>query len=246
MIKKFITIITVLIVFIPSLLFSQKIDYISKGHSDSNSVKRYSVKVKYPQISNYKEKRVQDLLNATIQTEINKIADDFIKDVQDWDISDIPSDFSSDFDCDYTVSYSQNDIFSIDFEIYTYYAGAAHPYSYSYCLNLDLERMKKIDLTLMFKNENLGLKKLSDYCFKELKDKNDKEDICTDDEWLKEGTKPEIENFKCILIEPNRLRVIFNSYQVACYAAGPQEVLIPYSELKGFINPSNPLSSFIK
>jgi hypothetical protein len=113
-------------------------------------------------------------------------------------------------------------------------------------MNLDLERVKVIDFAMMFRDENSGLKKLSDYCFNELKKRNDTEDICTDDEWLKEGTKPDVKNYESLPIEPEGILVIFNAYQVACYAAGPQTVKIPYSELKDFINPKGPLSIFLK
>jgi len=244
--SKLLSYIFVFIFSLPVLSFSQKIIYETKSYKDSSIVKRYSVSVNYPQVVNFKDNGVQNKINSFIKTEINEISDDFVKELDDWDISEIPADFSSDFDCSFTVSYAQDNIFSVTFEIYTYYAGAAHPFSYSYCLNMDLTRAKEIDFKLMFKDENTGLNKLSDYCFKELKKRNDTEDICTEDEWLKEGTKPDPENYKSISIEPDGLLVIFNAYQVACYAAGPQTVLIPYSELKGVINPTGPLNSFIK
>ncbi|HEY5125589.1 MAG TPA: DUF3298 and DUF4163 domain-containing protein [Ignavibacteria bacterium] len=231
---------------IPVLAFSQKINYETKGFKDSSVVKRYQISVSYPQVIGFKDTRAQDKVNTIIQTEIKKISDDFIKQLVDWDLTDIPADFSSEFECNFTVSYSQDNIFSVAFEIYTYYAGAAHPYSYAYCMNMDLVRAKVIDFTLMFKDENSGLKKLSDYCFNELKKRNDTEDICTDDEWLKEGTKPDVKNYESLPIEPEGILVIFNAYQVACYAAGPQTVKIPYSELKDFINPKGPLSIFLK
>ncbi len=246
MISKLLSYLFIFIFSLPVLAFSQKINYETKSYKDSSTVKRYHVSVNYPKVVGFKDTHIQDKINSIIQTEIKKVSDDFIKEMEDWDLTDIPADFGSEFDCNYSVSYSQDNIFSFAFDIYTYFAGAAHPYSYSYCMNLDLERVKVMDFALMFRDENTGLKKLSDYCFKELKKRNDTEDICTDDEWLKEGTKPDPENYRSISIELDGLLVIFNAYQVACYAAGPQTVLIPYSELKGILNPNGPLSSFIK
>jgi hypothetical protein len=231
---------------LPVLSFSQKINYETKNYKDSSTVKRYHVSVNYPQIVNYKDSRVQDKINSIIQTEINKSADDFIKEMQDWDLTNIPADFGSDFDCNFSVFYSQDDIFSFAFEIFTYYAGAAHPYSYSECMNLDLERVKVIDFAMMFRDENAGLKKISDYCFNDLKKQSKKEDFGFDDEWVKEGTKPDVKNYENTGIESDGLLVIFNPYQAASYAAGPQTVKIPYSELKDFINPKGPLSIFLK
>jgi hypothetical protein len=37
------------------------------------------------------------------------------------------------------------------------------------------------------------------------------------------------------------LLITFDEYQVAPYAAGPQKVAIPYSELRALINPQGPL-----
>ena len=243
---KLITIVTVFLFSFSVLLFSQKINYETKNYKDSSSEKRYHVSVNYPQIVNYKDSRVQDKINSIIQTEINKDADDFIKEMQDWDLTDIPAEFGSEFDCTFSVYYSQDNIFSFAFEIFTYYAGAAHPYSYAKCMNMDLAQVKIMDFAMMFRDENEGLKKISDYCFNDLKKQSEKEDFGFDDEWVKEGTKPDVKNYENTGIESYWLLVIFNPYQAASYAAGPQTVKIPYSELKDFINPKGPLSIFLK
>jgi hypothetical protein len=42
------------------------------------------------------------------------------------------------------------------------------------------------------------------------------------------------------------LLITFDEYQVAAYAAGPQTVVVPYSELKGLIDPQGALGNFIQ
>ena len=243
---KFIAIVILILFSFPVLLFSQKIKYETISYKDSNSAKRYQISVKYPQIVKHYDDKVQKQLNSIIKTEINNVADDFKKDMEEWDMTDVSGDFSSEFDCSFEMYYNMDNIFSFSFEIFTYYAGAAHPYSYSKCMNLDIENVKIIDLNSMFKDTVSGLNKLSEYCYNDLKKQSEKTDLCTDDEWLKEGTKPVNENYKSISVEQDGLLVIFNSYQVSCYAAGPQQVKIPYSELKNVLNPKGPLRIFLK
>jgi hypothetical protein len=42
------------------------------------------------------------------------------------------------------------------------------------------------------------------------------------------------------------LQITFDAYQVAAYAAGPQEVVVSYSVLKPIIKPDGPLAAFTK
>jgi hypothetical protein len=243
---KLFTIVTVLLFSFPVLLLSQKIKYETLSYKDSNSAKRYQISVKYPQIVKHYDDKVQKQLNSIIKAEINNVADDFKKDMEEWDMTDVSRDFSSEFDCSFEIYYNMDNIFSFSFEIFTYYAGAAHPYSYSKCMNLDIENVKIIDLNSMFKDTVSGLNKLSEYCYNDLKKQSDSSDFGFDEDWVKEGTKPTSEYFANILVEKNGLLVKFNGYQVASYAAGPKEVKIPYSELKKVLNPKGPLSVFLK
>jgi hypothetical protein len=67
-----------------------------------------------------------------------------------------------------------------------------------------------------------------------------------EEDMLEEGTMPRIENFSHILPTKDGLVVYFDEYQVAPYAAGPQQVVIPYAELKAIIDPSGVLGINLK
>jgi hypothetical protein len=41
------------------------------------------------------------------------------------------------------------------------------------------------------------------------------------------------------------LAITFDEYQVAPYAAGPQTVVVPFSELTNLLNPEGPAKSFL-
>ena len=53
---------------------------------------------------------------------------------------------------------------------------------------------------------------------------------------VEDGTLPRKENFSLMLPLKDGLMVYFAEYQVAPYAAGPQQVVIPYSKLEGLFN----------
>jgi hypothetical protein len=57
----------------------------------------------------------------------------------------------------------------------------------------------------------------------------------SDVDFLKEGTSPEDENFETFFFDNAYLTILFAPYQVASYAAGPQTLRIPTSELKDIL-----------
>lgn len=59
----------------------------------------------------------------------------------------------------------------------------------------------------------------------------------TDAEWLATGTAPTPENYANFALTPDGLLILFPPYQVAAYAAGPQQIMLPYSDLAGILKP---------
>jgi hypothetical protein len=58
------------------------------------------------------------------------------------------------------------------------------------------------------------------------------------------GAGPLEKNFSVFNITKDGLLITFTTYQVASYADGPQEVFIPYRELKDYLNPEGILKGF--
>ena len=67
-----------------------------------------------------------------------------------------------------------------------------------------------------------------------------------DDDWIERGAGPEAENYTSWTIGKKGLGIIFDAYQVAAYAAGPQHVLVPYSALKDLMKTDAPIAQFVK
>lgn len=59
----------------------------------------------------------------------------------------------------------------------------------------------------------------------------------TDPEWLATGTAPTPENYANFALTADGLLILFPPYQVAAYAAGPQQITLPYSDLAGILKP---------
>lgn len=62
-------------------------------------------------------------------------------------------------------------------------------------------------------------------------------DALSDKETIVGGTAPVADNFKDFVWLPNKLHLYFPPYQVASYAAGPQEATIPLAKMKDVIRP---------
>ena len=67
--------------------------------------------------------------------------------------------------------------------------------------------------------------------------------VVANNEIINSGTAPQADNFRVFFPSEAGFKILFNEYQVAPYVAGPQEIVIPYSALKGVINSSGPLRS---
>ncbi len=117
-----------------------------------------------------------------------------------------------------------------------YVATAAHPYHISASYNFDLSAGQALTLDRLFLPGSNYLQTIADACKSQLASRNIGFDIFSD------GADPTVDNYRTWNVTADGLLITFNEYQVAPYAAGPQLVLIPYSELKGIIDPHGALA----
>jgi hypothetical protein len=127
---------------------------------------------------------------------------------------------------------------SIKFNISTYIVGAAHPNNFSMVLNYDLVQQKVLKLDGLFLPGSNYLQKLSEESLRIVSETGYME-------WP-EGAAPDPVNYRNWNITPDGLLITFDAYQVAPYAAGPQQALIPYAALEGLIDSAGPLGRFIQ
>jgi hypothetical protein len=65
-------------------------------------------------------------------------------------------------------------------------------------------------------------------------------------EEIEKGAAAKADNYQGWTLTKKGLGIEFDPYQVGPYAAGPQSVLVPYSNLKDIINPEGPIGQFVK
>ncbi len=203
---------------------------ITKSFFEQNKAKMFEISVEYPELSGVAP-AVASAFNSLSRTRAMEGVASFRKDMMALTAEDLKwtkeSGMSNTSEVSYNVTYADNEVISVSFGNY-YFTGGAHPNSVSFALTFDLKTGRELTLGDLFKPESKYLQVLSSYCVKQLqKELSD----MTDDDWIKNGAGPNAENYKSWNLTKKGLIVNFDSYQVAAYAAGPQEVVVPYAEL---------------
>ncbi len=220
--------------------------FVAKVIKEANKQSRYRIDVVYPQIEG--DARF-DKFNKEARAMVTKNVAAFktSETSNETDAgSEIPAETqTSTLDSDYQIRLAADDLISIEFTESAYSGGAAHPNSYTTVLNYDVRNGKKLALADLFNAKSNYVKVISDYCIKDLKQqaKKEKDSMLTDD-MIQSGASARAENFNAWTITKQGLWITFDPYQVAAYAAGPQQVLVPYAALKALIKSDGPISAF--
>ena len=137
-------------------------------------------------------------------------------------------------DIDYREPYATDRYVAILFGGYDY-RGGAHGMPIIEPLVIETATGTSIPPEGLFRPGSDWLGTLARHSYAELA----RRDLMSQDaDWLKSGTEAKADNYRLLYPGPDGLTVTFPPYAVAPYAAGPQEVLIPYSELSGILSPA--------
>lgn len=217
----------------PAVLISQQVTLISQPFNETNQTPPFSITSQTPQLAGSTDPRVQAFnqrLNELVTKEVDTFRQSFLQNTA-------PTvNNGSSLDVTYTLLSQTGDLWSFIFDFSFYSDGAAHPGLYSITLNYDLGQGKELTLADLFLPTSNYLGVISTYCIAELSKQS------FFDTSFSEGTQPTLENYRNWNITLEGLLITFDEYQVAPYAAGPQKVTVPYSELMAVINPQGPLA----
>lgn len=134
---------------------------------------------------------------------------------------------------DYELYQFNEDIISIVFTI-SEYTGGAHPNSYFQTLTFDVRDGSTLALFDLFQEEFNPMPLLSSIVQERLTAQMaDMADVS----WIADGTGEDPTNYMNFAIAADELIFFFPPYQVAAYAAGPQEVRIPLADLQVILAP---------
>ncbi|HKY28361.1 MAG TPA: DUF3298 domain-containing protein [Pyrinomonadaceae bacterium] len=233
--------------------FSGGVEIASKSIKENNKKLKYEIDADYPQVTGATDGRYDKFNQEAKNVAAAEVAN-FRKEMAEWaaeqaeiQTDEEPASGNSGLQVGYTISLANDSLISTQFNIGTYFQGAAHPNSHTRVVNYDLKAGKPIKLADLFNPGSKYLQTISSYSIKELKKQSSKGgESMFDDEWVQKGAGPSADNYKSWVITKKGLGINFDAYQVAPYAAGPQHVLIPYSVLKDIIKPDGPLAPFLK
>jgi hypothetical protein len=193
-----------------------------------NASPKYNITIIRPQAVDASAASLNDLIAQKIQKRLGT----FLSDMVSWQVPPEMKDQASEYDINYQIFNNQHGVVSILFFQFSYYAGAAHPNTNFFVVNFDLHANKEILLSDLFQPNSTYLNTLSDAADRQLSKK--------DLPLFKEGYAPQETNFQNWTIRQGTLILNFEPYQVVAYAAGPQTVVVPLSDLKSILNKSNP------
>jgi len=235
--------------------FSNGAEIASKQIKESNKKLKYEVSAAYPQLTGVTDPNY-DKFNQAVRSLITRKVGDFKKEMTPSADDELAPDenpvidesLGSDITVDYEVALAKDDLIAIQFTVSSYSAGAAHPNSYTDVVNFDLKNGKQLKLGDLFLPGAKYLQTLSTFSIQELKKQAKAQGGygAMDDDWINRGAGAEQTNYDNWTITKKGLGITFDPYQVAAYAAGPQNVLVPYSAIKDIAKPDGMLGQFLK
>ncbi len=222
----------------------------AKAIKETNKKLRYEINAEYPQVTASLDSRFDKFNQEARSLVAGKVAGfrrEMNEAAQEEQTDPGSESTGSDLSISYKTGLATDDLISVQFDVGSYFQGAAHPNSYTQVLNYDVRSGKVLKLADLFKAGAKYLQTLSSYAIKDLKKQSQKgPDSMLDNEWIEKGAGVDAKNYQSWTITRKGLGINFDSYQVGPYAAGPQYVLIPYSALKDIVKPDGPVAQFVK
>jgi hypothetical protein len=221
--------------FTPIPLF-EVVSLVSNSTDETGKSPTYTLKAQTPFLQRSEDQRVINFNNEMAlltREEIAKFKDNVVQ------VQPIAGSPGSAYDQTYKLLSAPGNLLSLKFDIYINIEGAAHPNTHSRTVTYDLEAGADVRLEQLFLSGSDYLQTIANYCIAQLKTRN------IGFEAFSSGADPLPENYGNWNVTPDGLLITFDAYQVAAYAAGPQEVIVPYTELQSIVDPHGPLAQFL-
>lgn len=165
----------------------------------------YSIDMQYPQFD-------VPVVDAKIKAGVDAFIEEFKKEAVNKTANETPYELTSSF----AGVYVDEQIISTRLTV-TRFTGGAHPGTMIYGLNYAKDTGKEIGLKSVLALIGATLTQVSEYSSQQLKES-------LGDSFIAKGATPTEENYWMYSINDKGVTFIFNEYQVAPYAAGPQRV----------------------
>ncbi|MDR0815926.1 MAG: DUF3298 and DUF4163 domain-containing protein [Desulfovibrio sp.] len=185
----------------------------------SNPQNKTEINITYPSLG-------RAGIDAEIRRWVTAIADEFEENFAGDDATDddVPK---YELQGSYVVTRPSATAISFTFELWTY-TGGAHGNLDIITLNYSLLTGQCLDLVDLFEYPDAALKLMSDWSARELLRRFAGTQM---KQMILDGTASEAENFANLTLTPDGVTIQFQPYQVAPWAAGAQQVEMPFEEL---------------
>lgn len=213
------------------------VQVIDRSYFEESDDPRYEVDGTWPNLEGPETAVIG--FNSEIDRLVQKVKDDFLTSVNDFGESEGSGESPlSTLSYDYDLTYSDQNIFSVYLLFDQYIAMSAHPFSFSHAFNYDAQEEDFIQLADLFLPGTDYIDALEGVVDPILIDRGFGYEAGTAGEVMVER-----ENWNIL---PDGLRINFDVYEVAPYAAGPQYVLIPWEDLSGILDLTGPSGTFFE
>jgi Deacetylase PdaC/Protein of unknown function (DUF3298) len=210
------------------------------------------VKINYPEFSG--QKTLNDSItgkfnllfgdNKKPDTSLKQIADSFMGEYLNFRQDRPKSTLFFLLDAHAKVLRQDSSLTTVEVSGYSY-TGGAHGTSYTYFINWDTKANKNIGLNnILVAGNNTGLTKTAEPIFRANEKLTDTSSLNNQhDYFFKDGKFSLPDDY---LLTPFGIRFLYNIYTIKPYAAGPTELIIPYSQIKSLLKPNTVLAQYIK
>jgi len=172
---------------------------------------------------------VMEQLNSFIDSEIQNFMTMFIES------GIVPSYAGWGLSMTYSEVRYNDTLFTVVFDEYMY-TGGAHGISFTVNFTFDTEAESILTLDDVFIDVDDALAAVVPFAVDQVTETLGE---FADADWIAGGTDPEIEeNYATWALSDEGIIFYFGSYQVAPYAAGPQTVMIPFTDLTDVLDPT--------
>jgi hypothetical protein len=144
------------------------------------------------------------------------------------EFAETPHDAEYELKATYRIVRASPKIVSVIWDVWNF-TGGAHGNLDIVAFVYDAESGQPLELRDLFADEQSALDLLSAVSYARLPEMLGN---MADEAMIKSGTSPDLDNFACVVPTPEGVRVFFQPYQVAPWAADPQEVNISLQELR--------------
>lgn len=199
-----------------------------------------TVSISFPVMTHKTAPAVAEFFNATVEKKVRDTVDEFMYQVADWGAEETSSPMDNFISVSVSARTANEKVLSMVVDTHTYFAGAAHPNHATVSMNIDLEQKRELTLDDFFVSGKNYIAKLSEVTIAQLKANPDGQPESElrewNDDWLNRGAGPNEVNYHTVTIAPEGFYIEFDAYDIDSYAAGPTEVVIPYSQLSGYVS----------